>query len=164
MPFEFKKQQAKLSHLNVRTEKHGEDDVLAVDVKLQADVSNKFLDEISPGMRAALYSGDAAQTDIEADHLSTLRFPQLHPLKLKVGIVDGKFVLHGKAKAEDRDFECDVKDAVLACKDGGTVELTFSVAVQPTPEQSGDLAALLGQDVRFSLRAVEQAAQPPLDA
>lgn len=164
MPFAFKKQKAKLSHLNVRTEKHGEDDVLAVDVKLQADVSNKFLDEVSPGLRQALYASDSAQPDIEADHLATLRFPQLHPLKLKVAITGGEFVLHGDSKAADRKFEAAVKDAVLDCKNGGTVTLTFQVAVQPTPEESGNLAALLGEEVKFSLRAVEQASQPPLDA
>ena len=162
MPFNLKKQKGTFAHLNVREEKHGEDPVLAVDVKIKTDVHNKFLDELSPGMRATFYAG-AAQKDIEEDHLTVLRFPQLQPLKWTVGIVDGEFTVHGSTKAEDLTFACQVKDAILAPKEGGTVELTFQAAVLPTPEQSGALAGLLGRDVKVSVKPVEQPDKPPVE-
>lgn len=165
--FSLKKQKGSVAHLNVRSEKHGEDDVLAVDVKISADVSNKFLDDLAPGLRGAIFAREGAEPgqtpDMDEDHLTQLRFPQIAPLKWKVGIVNGKFVVHGVKKADDLEFECDVKDATLSCKEGGTVELTFSAAVLPTPDQSGQLAGLLGKDVRVSVAAVEQPAQPPLE-
>ena len=164
MPFQLKKQKGKIAHLNVREEKHGEEPVLALDIKIKADVPNKFLDELSPGLRQALYTAEgAAQADLEPDHLTTLRFPQLAPMKWNVGMVDGEIVIHGSTKAEDLGFKCQVKEAVLASKEGGTVEITFQAAVLPTPEASGLLAALLGRDVEFSVKPVEQPNQPPVE-
>jgi hypothetical protein len=168
VPLVLKKQKGVVAHLNVRSEKHGEEEVLAVDVKVQADVSNKLLDELSPGMRSALYAREGAAAgetpDMDEDHLTQLRFPQLAPLKWKVGMVGGRFVVHGVKKADDLEFEGDVKEATLALKEGGTVELTLSCAVLPTPEQAGTLSGLLGQDARVSLSPVEQPAQPPLES
>lgn len=164
MPFALKKQKGKLAHLNVREEKHGDDPVLANDIKIKLDVGNKFLDELSPGLRQALFTAEgAAQPDLEADHLTVLRFPQLAPQKWNVGMVDGEITIHGPSKGEDLAFECDVKEATLACKEGGTIELTFQAAVLPTPEESGRLAALLGKEVKVSIKPVEQPSQPPLE-
>lgn len=167
MAFSLKKQKGKVAHLNVREEKHGDDSVLAVDVKIKADVGNKFLDDISPGLRAALFAREGAQpgetADLDDDHLTVLRFPPLAPLKWDVAVVGGKFTLHGAKKADDLEFECHVKEATLSCKEGGTVELTFQAAVSPTPDESGQLAALLGKDVKVSVMPVEQPAQPPLE-
>lgn len=168
MPFSLKKQKSRVAHLNVREEKHGEDPVLAVDVKITADVANSFLDDLGRGMRAALYRGEgetAGETfDLDLDHMPVLRFPALQPLKWKVGMVAGKLVLHGSKKAEDLLFECDVKDLALAPKEGGTVELTFQAAVLPTSEELAKLGELLGHDVKVSIEAVEAPAQPPLAA
>ena len=85
MPFKLKKQKCQVTHLNVRDEKHGDDMVLAEDIKIEADVPNKFLDELSPGLRAALFTKEGdPQVDIDKDHLTMLRFPQIAPLKWKV--------------------------------------------------------------------------------
>lgn len=165
--FNLKKLKGRVAHLNVREEKHGEDSVLAVDIKIKADVANKFLDELSPGLRSALFAREGEQRgetpDIEEDHLTVLRFPQLAPLKWDVSVVGGKFTLHGAKKADDLDFECHVKEAALSCKEGGTVEMTFSAAVLPTPDESGKLAAMLGKDVRVSVMPVAQPELPPTE-
>lgn len=164
MAFQLNKTKGKVAHLNVREEKHGDDPVLAVDIKIKADVPNKFLDDLSPGLRPALFAKEGAvQQDLEEDHLTVLRFPQLAPQKWAVGMVGGQITLHGAKKADDIAFECDVKEATLAAKEGGTVELTFSAAILPSPEESGQLAALLGKDVKFSVKPVEQPANPPTE-
>lgn len=165
--FSLKKQKGRLAHLNVRTEKHGDDEVLAVDVKITADVGNKFLDELSPGLRAALFAKEGAQPgetpDMDEDHLTVLRFPQLAPLKWEAAVVGGKLTIHGAKKADDQDFECHVKSASLSCKEGGTVEISFQAAILPTPEENGDLSAMLGKDVRVSVVPVLQPELPPAE-
>ena len=53
MALELKKQTGKVAHLNVREEKHGEESVVAVDVKVEVEISNQFLDTLVEGMREA---------------------------------------------------------------------------------------------------------------
>lgn len=161
--FELAKVKGKIAHLNVREEKHGEESVLAVDIKIKADVANSFLDQLSPGLRPALFTGGAVQADIEADHMTVLRFPQLAPQKWAVAMIDGEITLHVAKKTEDLAFECDVKEATLSCKEGGTVELTFSAAILPEPDEVSQISSLLGRDVKFSIKPVEQASQPPTE-
>lgn len=167
MAFSLKKQKGRVAHLNVREEKHGEEPVLAVDVKIKADVSNKFLDELSPGFRAAIFTREGLKSgetvDLDDDHLTVIRYPQLAPLKWDASVVGGKFTVHGAKKSDDLEFECSVKEATLSCKEGGTVELTFQAAILPTPEDSGKLAALLGKDVKVSVLPVEQPELPPTE-
>lgn len=168
MAFALKKLKAEVTHLNVREEMHGEDPVLACDVKIKGDISNAFLDQLSPGLRSALFAKEGAQAgetpDMDAEHLAVLRFPQIPTLKWTVGLVAGKFTLHGSKKSEDLEFECDVKECSLACKEGGTVELTFQAAVLPTSEESGRLAGLLGHDVKVSVEQVALPDSPPVES
>lgn len=164
MPFSLKKQASKIAHLNVREENHGDDPVLAVDVKVQADVGNEFLDQLSPGLRAALYQKEGAVAgetpDIDAEHLGSLRFLQLQPFEWKDEMLGAKVVIHGHSKAENIDLEGDVNQIRLACKEGGTVELTYRVQVQPTPEDSGRLAAVLGRKVKVSVAPAALSSMP----
>jgi hypothetical protein len=167
MAFGLKKCKAVVSHLNVRDEKHGDDPVLAVDVKCQADVANTFLDELAPGMRAAFYAREGEKTgesfDIDAEHLPVLRFPALAALKWKVGLVACAFTIHGQKKAEDLEFQADVEQCALALKEGGTVELTFQAAVHPEAQELARLGELLAHEVKVSVAHVELPAQVPLD-
>lgn len=161
----FKKASGKVSHLNLREEKHGEDSVAAVDVKVILEVPNMFLDELSPGLRAALYRADGNQLEGVEQPLSILRFPQLAPLDWEILVVQGEFTLHGARKAEDLVFQGDVKKALrLACKEGGTVEVALQVAVLPAAEGIARLSELLGRSVKVSLVPVEQAALPPVES
>lgn len=165
MPLNLKKGTAKVSHLNVREEKHGEESVCAVDVKVQLDLPNTFLDDLSPGLLQSLYRADGEQLPGVEAPMSILRYPQLAPLDWEVLVVKGEFVLHGAKKADDLLFEGDVKKALrLACKEGGTVEVTLQVAVLPEPAELGKLSELLGRTVKVSLRPVEQPALPPIEA
>lgn len=165
MSFSLKKQPSKVVHINVREEKHGEEAVLAVDVKVQADVSNDFLDQLSPGLRAALYRKEGEEpgenTDLEAGHLAVLRFPQIMPFEWKDEMVDAKVVIHGHSKADNIDLSGDVNQVRLAPKEGGTVELTYRVQVLPTPEDSGRLAAVLGKKAKVSVAPAALSSMPP---
>ena len=49
--FSIESERCKLIHLNIRTEKHGEDDVRAVDLKFERVGPATMIDGIVPGLR-----------------------------------------------------------------------------------------------------------------
>ena len=140
MPFEFLTlTKAKLSSVNVRSEKHGPELVPAVDIKLAIDASNAVLDKFHPDLKESLYfkateddSDDQADLDgIEpVTDLPNLRFPKLEgPLKwdlmgagyaltIDYGLGgNSNLVLHG----------CVINNFAFDAKEGGTVELALLV-------------------------------------
>lgn len=157
----LKKQIAKVAHLNVREEKHGEDSVLAVDVKIKLDLANEFLDTLEPGLRTALYRPDDGQLEgIEAP-MSILRFPSLAPLHWNVGMPSVEFTLHGAKKADDLVFQGGISKALnLEPKEGGTVEVSLQVQVRPEPEQMAALAQLLGKTAKVSVKPGKEDVDP----
>jgi len=164
MSFTLKRQSSKVVHLNVREEKHGEESVVAVDVKVQADIGNEFLDALAPGLRAALYAHDGGQLAGVEEPLSVLRFPQLEPIHWETPMPSCGFVVHGLKKAEDLEFAGEVaKPMRLAPKEGGTVEITFQVQIHPDATDLGALSAFLGRSTKVSVRPIEQGAVPPAE-
>lgn len=162
----LKRQTVKVAHLNVREEKHGEEPVLAVDIKLTADMRNDFLDQLGEGLRVALYRPDEEQLAGVEVPMSILRFPVLKPLGWDVLMPNVVLTLHGAKKADDQTFEGKISKAIaLDPKEGGTVEVSFQVQVNPTPEQMGPLSALLGHSTKVSVRPGEAPAEEtdPLD-
>lgn len=153
--FSLKKQTAEIAHLNLREEKHGDDDVLAVDVKVVTNVPNDFLSQLHPTLKWSLYSkGEDGQQELVEDkgHLPHLRYSALPQLAWAGTMKGATFVVHGAKKADDLSFEAEVGKLRLECKEGGTVMVTFRASVLPTAEQSGALAALLGQEAKVSVR------------
>lgn len=164
--FHLNEEPVKLSHINIRTEKHGEEDVQAVDVKFERVGSNTMLDDIAPGLRTALYcAGDAgAQADAFSggdDGLVALRFPSIEmPLRL-----DGDYP----------GYTCDI-DAGIGLQDpiklkgvfkknrvtavaGGSCTHEFTVSTYPTPEQVGRLYEATGNEVTLTLTAPTPASE-----
>ena len=159
--FELSKHKCKIAHLNIREETHGEDKVLAEDIKVCADVPNDFLSYLAPTLKWSLYDKpDGAQGELiqDAGHMPRLRYSQLPPLAWAGEMAKATFVVHGAKKADDLVFEATVNKLLLDCKDGGTVAITFKAAVYPTAEESGRLAALLGQEHKVSVRPFSEAA------
>ena len=71
-------QLVKVLNINARNEKHGTDDVLAVDLHLQARVSNNELALFSPTLKSSFYhKDDSKQGDLVTDktHLPNLKNP-----------------------------------------------------------------------------------------
>lgn len=160
--FNLQNQTAKVAHVNLREEKHGEDPVLGVDVKLVTDLSNDFLGQLSPTLKSALYASDVEATGqlslVDASqHLPVLRYPQLGPLAW-AGEFDAELTFHGAKKADDVVFErARVNKIHLAPKEGGTVEVTFRAQVHPGADGAGALAELLGDTPKVSVQPVDQA-------
>jgi hypothetical protein len=153
--FELQKHKAKIAHLNIRGEMHGDDEVLAIDVRLQADVANDFLSYLAPTLKWSLYDkSDSPQGELVEDqsHLPKLRYSQLPPLAWRGEMEKALFVVHGAKKAQDLEFEAKVHKLLLDCKDGGTVSIQFQASLYPTAEESGQLAGMLGQEHKISVR------------
>lgn len=160
--FELAKQSVKISHINSRLEVHGEDEILAVDVKMSADVPNTMLDVLSPGLRQAFYD-KGQQADLDEDHLTVLRFPSLPGFEWAAGLEEAQFTIHTGRKADDKVFSADVNNLRLTPKDGGTVSITFRAQILPEPAEVGELTGLLGQKVKVTVKAAEVSDTPPLE-
>ena len=154
MGFDLKRQTGKVAHLNVREEKHGEESVVAVDVKVAVDVGNDFLDGLALGLRRSLYAADPEQLQGVEQPLSILRYPQLEPLDWNTPMKGCGFTLHGAKKADDLVFLADVtKSLRLQPKEGGTVAVTFQMQVRPSASEMGALSALLGRATKVTVKA-----------
>lgn len=169
MPFEFLTlTKAKLSSVNVRSEKHGPELVPAVDIKLAIDASNAVLDKFHPDLKESLYfKATEDDSDDQADldgidpvtDLPNLRFPKLEgPLKwdhtgagytltIDYGLGgNSNLVLHG----------CVINNFAFDAKEGGTVELAFRVqAIRVDEHTMGKLALLVQHEVSIILTAPE---------
>jgi len=163
MPFDFhwKKQAAKVSHINIRDEKHGEETVLAMDIKIQSDVVNDFLSYLSPTLKASLYAKEDGQGELIKDdaHLPHSLYPELGELKWEGEMAGATVILHGKSKAEDLNLVGDVNGLRLECCEGGTVSVTLRVQVVPTEEQASALVLFSGKDAKVSIRPKEAEAE-----
>lgn len=157
--FEIQQQPAKLVHLNIRTEKHGEDDVRAVDLKFERVGANTLLDELAPGLRAALYRtgqpGDQGDVFVGANGLTALAFPQIEmPLRL-----DGQWPGYKASIATGVDpddalvLTSELKKQKVEAVQGGSAKHEFTLSAYPDDEELVRLASALGHEVELSLEA-----------
>lgn len=76
--FQLEAAKAHLVHINPRTEKHGEQDVPAADLKFQMTESNGILAMFHPTLRSHLYEKEDANEQLEGvEALTRLRFGSL---------------------------------------------------------------------------------------
>lgn len=164
MKFEFPRlTKAKLASINVRSEKHGADLVPAVDLKIVVDCSNDILDKFHAELKEALYfkahEEDLQQGELDGikpvTDLPNLRFPKLDGL-LKWDYsgcgyrLDIDYGLGGASNLEM--FGCGINNIGIACKEGGTVEVSFRCQISDVTESTiGKLATLCQHEVQIIL-------------
>lgn len=146
----------KINHINARNEKHGEDAVLAVDLKLQARMSNDVLSLFSPMLKQSFYHKDeSVQGDLvtDAGYLPNLKHPSLGPVKWAGDWDHQRLAIHNGVRAQDDIVLADAKINKLTFdfQEGGTVFVNFRVQAHPDEKTSAKLLALLGQEVHMSL-------------
>jgi hypothetical protein len=164
MKFEFPYlTKAKLSSVNVRSEKHGPELVPAVDLKIVVDASNDILGKFHPDLKEAMYfrspQEDAGQDDLigiePVTNLPNLKFPKLDgPLKwdhtgagyrldIDYGLGDSSNLIM---------FGCEINNIGFSCKEGGTVEVSFRVQISDIAESIiGKLATLCQHEISIIL-------------
>lgn len=160
---------AHLTHFQSRKEKHGDNDVLAVDIRLRRDAPAEQLALLAPGLREALYWNRAEQGKPPQERLPgliavlpDLLFPELNAAKFlwnKGQHVAGfRFVLdYGTGNTEGLDLsECRVTNWAFETKANGLSSLWWTV--QCSGEQVTDrllalMPKLVDTDVHFQLFA-----------
>ena len=157
LEFILTKQVAKIAHLNVREEKHGDEPIIAIDIKVETDVTNDFLSYLSPTLKWSLYSKNPTQGELIEDdnHLPVLRYQELGLIGWDGEMDQAVAIFHGAKKSDDIELECEVDKLRFTCRDGGTVTATFRIKVLPTPGQSAALMCMLGKETKISVRSVD---------
>lgn len=154
--------QAQLLHMNTRTEKAGDEDRLACDLKIGVTVANTFLDDLHLGLRAAFYNRPTDKDLLdEEDHRPVLSFPQLAPIEWDRDWTGVRVTLHYGVR-DDGDVVLDgatINRLVLTLKDGGSVEARFRVQWHPDveehPEYMGKLAMMLeGKAIEITVEEI----------
>ena len=158
MQFELERQKAKLSSLNARAEKHGEEKVPHADVVFTFDAPNDILSEFDPALKSSLYrkpdaAGDQGELMDEEGWLPKLRFPAMSAFKWDYEMVGGLLTIHyGPSGKGDLVLEITKADGFkFMPRDGGTVEVTFRVATKPSEKEIGKLFSMIQEDVEMSL-------------
>lgn len=171
--FELKEAACELTHKNDRIEKHGEEDVLAIDLNFTWETNNKALALFAPALRSALYMADEpaeGSLPLSDDNASKLRHKHLNAGKAfgwdGGEIIGGELRFHhGVESRSDVVFDKDVKVGKykLDCRDGGTVVIHFQVQVYPTDKQTAFLSkALVNKICTISITPPKAAAQQAL--
>jgi hypothetical protein len=151
----------RLEHINTRTENHGEDERLCLDLKISFDLPNNSLDTLSPTLRRSLY--DAADTPdmIDPDATPHLRNPQLGTLHWS-GKWSPVVFMFRDGDSDDEDEDLRFTDAKLdkvsvLPQDGGTCHYTARVQVYPEDGDEGGriLDLLHAPGVRGTLEVTE---------
>jgi hypothetical protein len=158
----------KISSLNLRKERHGEELVSACDIGVSADLPNSELAHFHPLLKDSFYMrDDNVQADlVDGDsHRPVLKFPGFPAIKWPVDMDGYQFVAHTGigGPSEIRLMDVKIKKMVFLFKDGGTFHIQFSVQAHPSADESGRLADLIQEEVQISLVPPDEAKQFELE-
>lgn len=155
-PLQFDKQPARLINFNPRSEKYGAERKPAGDVKLSLVVDRSALAAFDPVLPQLLFlqPSEARANPDEVEALEP-RLPFVEPLQWKQDYPGyGVTITFGLELIEPIELDdMELSDFVIEPQKGGTARLTFRASGHPTTEQSGELCALIQQDVIVSLIA-----------
>lgn len=158
---------AKLATFTIRSEKHGEDDVLAFSMGLKITTANTFLDLLAPGLRDALFKAVEGQDQLPGVEPAT---PLLRCKTIDTINLDRSFegwtlsVPHGI----DEDTPITIGGAKIdkwrvTPLEGGSVEVSCRIGSNDVDEtELGKLGGKLGQEIEFTLTA-PKVSEPPID-
>lgn len=166
---ELNDQKARLANINLRDEKHGDENHAAADLRFDFSTLNDFLSELDPSLKSALYRKDESQKDMLdlPGHLTKLRLENLKsPISWQFEGVG--YTLHIPVGISGKENivipDCKVNKLKISPLDGGSVIISIRVQCSPTPAQFGQLSALLATDVDLTLEAPEADTEDDDDA
>lgn len=153
--FEYERQLTRITHINVGQEKHGNQDVNAMDIDLRYTTGNQVLAMFSPTLKSTLFEKDDSNGEIDPDenHLTALKHPKMGPIKWDETYENASATVHigASGKADITFGDCKVRKFVIEPKQGGTVVVSYQVRCHPTDEQIGKIAGKLNQEVFVTL-------------
>jgi hypothetical protein len=155
--FRFFKTKMRITSVNVRQELHGDDHVLAMDIGLEFNQSNRSLDKLDPLLLQTFFwnngQGQLDGVDKVTDY-PNLRFEHLAmPIKWLDEFTEGLFCIH---HGEDDDNDIVIKDAEInnirmAFKEGGTTVYNARVQCHPDEDDVARICTVLQSDVTCTL-------------
>ncbi|WP_109477662.1 hypothetical protein [Paraburkholderia sp. C35] len=154
--FEYERQLTRISHINVGQEKHGNQDVNAMDIDLRYTTSNQVLAMFAPTLKSTLFEKeDSPQQEVnpDAEHMTVVRHPKMGPIKWDDTYENASVTVHigASGKADITFGDCKVRKFVIEPKQGGTVVVSYQVRCHPSDEQIGKIAGKLNQEVFVTL-------------
>ena len=156
--FVLEDHEASIDNLNLRIQRHGEDRVLAADIKFQITTSNDILDQFGPDLKKDLFRkpGKGEQQTLEGigAGLTAVKHPEL-TLKGLAHEFSGYELEVGGLLGESEPIvlvDSKVKRFTIDPKEGGSVVLGFTVSAEVESEDVADLSdAFIRGTVRVSL-------------
>jgi hypothetical protein len=158
--FELQNHEAKFANFNPRAEKHGDDNKMAGDIKVELTTASAVLDTFDKKLRTALFrkasSGEQQDLIEGGDGLVAVTFPRLTggfrwDEEFPGYVAEFRSPL-GLAKPITLD-DVTVRKIAFEPLEGGSVAVSLSLLCHPDPEVAGLLCALIQSDVQITLTA-----------
>ncbi len=130
---------AAIKHLNVRKEGPDDDEILAVDIKMEIKNIDKALcGYFDEALEAFLWRGDTDALIVRNLWLTPVQY--------------GNLVSSATAEIEGQTFVgAEIKKFSITPRDGGVIALTCSVTIYPTASEVSRLAKLVQDDAHVLL-------------
>lgn len=146
-----------IASFNPRSEKHGDENVPAGDIKLSTRVHSSVLDQFDPSYRSFLFrkadhEGEQ-QALLEGDTLTSLAKPKLAPLSLKEDWPGYRLVIGSGLDLGHPLVLTDVElsNFKIEAMEGGSVALSFSATAHPDADAAGALCQAIQDTVDVTL-------------
>ncbi len=160
--FQLKCKDVLLDNLTTRTEKHGDEDMPAASLKCSIDMANTILEEFAPGLLASLYERrEKEQAElIKNDMLPDLKFHHMKPIAFDLELENYRFLVVNNIEHSHNDYivpDCTLKNFKFELKDGGTVNISFTINCSPEPDAIAYFYEQQKHNVLMTLEAPENA-------
>lgn len=161
--FQLDKHDARIKNLNLRMEKHGDQDVAAADFTINLKASALLLDTIDKKLRKVFFEkpakGEQQALPIDGNNLTALAIPYLREQKLDQKF-DGYEVEFASLLEQIKPlFFADVKVTLLKAVfiEGGSVDLSLKVSMLIEEEDDAPLLSVWRRgEIKVTLTPPEQ--------
>ena len=157
-----------LNHTNSRMQKHGEENVPALDLAITLTATNHMLDLIHHALRPTLFCAQGAQgrqptqaeMDLPVDELPNTRFPHLdYPIRYDAMLTGYTLTVdYGRGGESNLRLKtCDIKTFKITPIEGGSVEVKFTVQCADGIDERivGKLSMLQQSEISITLDGPE---------
>lgn len=167
-----------LSNVQTRVEKHGDEDVMAIDLAVTWNTNNRSLSAIHKQLRDALFcdmrqpkEDDQSEMELPVDELPNVRIPGMdYPIKLDFQQVGARVeVAYGISDVSAIVLQlCKVHKFRVTPIEGGSAEVKFAISSAADIDDHiiGTLSILQRRDIsiKLTMPEVEQPTKPLTEA
>lgn len=164
----------KLANVQARVEKHGDEDVMAIDLSVVWNTNNRSLTAIQKELRNCLFcdrrqgdDGDQTEMDLPVDEMPNIRVPGMdYPVKLDFQQVGARVeVAYGISEVSAIVLNlCKVGKMRVTPIEGGSAEVKFSISSSADIDDHiiGTLSVLQQREIsiKLTMPEVEQPSAP----